>query len=211
MNKLRERFKGAIAGALFVLVLLSSVPVLARVARETITVDFNNISVAVNGQIIELENEPFIYNGRTYLPVRDVARAVGFEVTWEDATNTVHLTGLSNAAAVTPDYPAHQAQTPAATQIAQPSVTAPHTAQGQSARGARPTNPAISLEGAVQIAAEDLRNRGIDASLRSNSGMSWERNQWVWELEFRPTTGRAVIEYYINVDTGAIVKFEWDR
>jgi len=78
-------------------------------------------------------------------------------------------------------------------------------------RGNRPTNPAISLERAIEIAQADLARRGISATFRRDSGMDWERNQWVWELEFRPTTGSGTIEYYINVNTGAIVKFEWDR
>lgn len=78
-------------------------------------------------------------------------------------------------------------------------------------RNNRPTNPAISLERAIEIAQADLARRNITATFRRDSGMSWERNQWVWELEFRPTTGRGEIEYYINVTTGAIVKFEWDR
>ena len=77
--------------------------------------------------------------------------------------------------------------------------------------GERPTDPAITLDRAIEIAYADLDRRGITATFRTDSGMSWERRQWVWELEFRPTNQRGVIEYYINVHTGAIVKFEWDR
>jgi len=78
-------------------------------------------------------------------------------------------------------------------------------------RDNRPSNPAISLERAVEIAYADLADRGINATYRSNSGMDWERGQWVWELLFR-TQGERMpfIEFYINVDTGNIVKFEWD-
>ena len=79
------------------------------------------------------------------------------------------------------------------------------------AQSSRPSNPAVSLERAIEIASADLAARGISATFRTHSGMSWERWQWVWELEFRPTNQRGVIEYYINVHTGAIVKFEWDR
>jgi len=75
----------------------------------------------------------------------------------------------------------------------------------------RPVNPAISLERAIEIASADLSARGISATFHRHSGMDWERGQWVWELEFRPNNQRGVIEYYINVHTGAIVKFEWDR
>jgi len=74
--------------------------------------------------------------------------------------------------------------------------------------GDRPRNPAVSLDRAIEIAYADLAERGIDAVYRADSGMDWERGQWVWELEFR--SGRNMIEYYINVDTGEIVKFEWD-
>jgi len=89
--------------------------------------------------------------------------------------------------------------------------TTTRAAGGNNNQGNRPSNPSISLERAIQIATADLNNRGISATYRTNSGMSWERNQWVWELEFRPNGARGVIEYYINVNTGAIVKFEWDR
>jgi len=77
--------------------------------------------------------------------------------------------------------------------------------------GNRPSNPAISLERAIEIAYEDLARRGINATYHSNSGMDWERGQWVWELLFR-TQGERMpfIEFYINVDSGEIVKFEWD-
>ena len=95
-----------------------------------------------------------------------------------------------------------------------PSHTTPSSnnqSQGSSSRSIRPSNPAISLEMAIELAYADLAARGIDATFRRDSGMDWERGQWVWELEFRPTTGRGEIEFYINVDTGEIVKFEWDR
>ena len=82
-----------------------------------------------------------------------------------------------------------------------------------SGRGNRPANPAISLQRAIEIAEADLAERGISATFHHDSGMDWERRQWVWELEFRVTDahrGQHTIEYYINVDTGDIVKFEWD-
>ena len=75
----------------------------------------------------------------------------------------------------------------------------------------RPESPEISLERAIEIAYEDLENRGISATFREDSGMEWEQGQWVWELLFA-TEGESMpfVEYYINVDDGSIVKFEWD-
>jgi len=187
----------AITGIIVVLSIITAIPVFSRVAQETITVNFNNIRIAVDGQHVHTEFEPFVFQGRTYLPVRDVAYVMGFDVTWEDATNTVHLT--SRDLNVTPDYPPHN-----------PPPPQPTPATGGS-QGNRPQNPAVSLQRAIEIAEADLARRGINANFHSNSGMDWERGQWVWELEFRVVNaprGRHVIEYYINVDTGYIVKFE---
>jgi uncharacterized membrane protein YkoI len=89
-----------------------------------------------------------------------------------------------------------------------PQPTASPSVSGQ---GSRPSNPAISLDRAIEIAYADIASRGINATYRTNSGMSLERGQWVWELEFRTQGERMpIIEFYINVDNGNIVKFEWD-
>jgi len=89
-----------------------------------------------------------------------------------------------------------------------PQPTASPSAGG---RGNRPSSPTISLERAIEIAYADIATRGVNASFRSDSGMSWERGQWVWELLFSTQGERMpLIEFYINVDDGSIVKFEWD-
>ena len=80
-----------------------------------------------------------------------------------------------------------------------------------SQRGSRPSNPAISLERAIEIGYEELARRGHTGTFRSDSGIDWEHGQWVWELLFRVEGGRLpLVEMYINVDTGAVIKFEWD-
>jgi len=75
----------------------------------------------------------------------------------------------------------------------------------------QPENLEVSLEQAIQIAYDDLEHRGISATFREDSGMERERGQLVWELLFA-TEGERMpfIEYYISVDDGSIVKFEWD-
>jgi len=108
----------------------------------------------------------------------------------------------------------------------EPSPTPPHTQQsaayptpspspspsgGSNQRGNRPSNPAISLQRAIEIGYEELERRGHAGTFRSDSGMDWEHGQWVWELLFRAEGGRLpLVEMYINVDTGDVVKFEWD-
>ena len=87
----------------------------------------------------------------------------------------------------------------------------PTPSPSTSGQGSRPSSPAISLDRAIEIANADLASRGINATYRSNSGMDLERGQWVWELLFSTQGERMpLIEYYINVDNGNIVKFEWD-
>ena len=214
-GKIKERLKGAAIGIALTLAVVIAIPVFASVARrETISVNFNNISIAIDGQRVQTENEPFIFEGRTYLPVRDVANAMGFDVTWEDSTNTVHLTSRDYLNVV-PDYPPHNPAPEPSSENNQAPTPSPRPRGSSSSNNRqdnnRPSNPDITLERAIEIAYEDLTNRGINATFRSDSGMSFERGQWVWELLFR-TQGERMpfIEYYISVDDGSVVKFEWD-
>jgi len=63
------------------------------------TLDYSGIQITLNGQPVTPTDaagnpvEPFAINGTTYLPVRAVANALGLGVEWEQATQTVKLTG----------------------------------------------------------------------------------------------------------------------
>ncbi|MCL1924363.1 MAG: hypothetical protein FWF50_02130 [Defluviitaleaceae bacterium] len=82
----------------------------------------------------------------------------------------------------------------------------------QHSRNNRPTNTNISLERAIEIGYAEIARRGYTGTFRNNSGIDWEYGQWVWELLFRVNGGRLpLVEMYINVDSGNIVKFEWDE
>ena len=79
-------------------------------------------------------------------------------------------------------------------------------------RNIRPVNPNITMERAVEIAHAELAKHGFTGTLRSVN-MDWERGQWVWEVEIRNNNrnrNHQIVEIYINVDTGDVVKFEWD-
>jgi hypothetical protein len=196
-----ERMKGVIIGMVAMLVLLGGLPVLAQARRQNITVYFSNIQVAVDGRSIALAQPPFVYDGRTFLPVRDVADAVGFDATWEEATNTVHLTSRTSAGAV-PNYPAHTL--PPATQ--QPtagtsSITIPVTITPRApARSGGPANPAISARQAVEMARDHLIAIGVTEAQFDYIYMDRERGTWVWSVEF--DGNRRSFEFYIDVQTG---------
>lgn len=65
---------------------------------QQLKVYFNNIKVVVDGSPASLgkdsagkANEPFIYNGTTYLPIRAVSEALGKDVSWDGKTSTVYV------------------------------------------------------------------------------------------------------------------------
>ena len=72
---------------------MPSEPAMAMQTTKNIFAVYNNIKIVVDGRqiITDSHNEPFIYNGTTYLPVRAVGEAVGKEVAWNGDANTVYL------------------------------------------------------------------------------------------------------------------------
>ena len=84
----------AIAG----LLLTSVAPIaVAGTGSQTIEVTYRNITIWVDGKQISVDTEPFIVQGRTFVPLRAIAEALGRSVSWDDPTNRVtvsytHLT-----------------------------------------------------------------------------------------------------------------------
>ncbi len=88
MNKKRiEHIIGSVI--VTTLVLTTTLTVSAKVAKVEIPVFFNDIKIWVNGEELETEKEPFIYEGTTYLPVRDVGEAVNKGVNWNNDIKSV--------------------------------------------------------------------------------------------------------------------------
>lgn len=60
---------------------------------RSIDVTYRNITIQVDGQQIQTDAEPFIVNasGRTVVPARALAEALGATVGWDDATSTVQV------------------------------------------------------------------------------------------------------------------------
>ena len=53
---------------------------------------YNNIKIKLNDNYIDTgTDEPFIANGRTYIPARYVAQAMGGDVSWDAENNTVNI------------------------------------------------------------------------------------------------------------------------
>ena len=59
---------------------------------KMIQVTYRNITLWVNGKLIPSEQEPFVYEGRTFVPLRTIAEALDKEVNWNNAENKVLIT-----------------------------------------------------------------------------------------------------------------------
>ena len=97
--KFIKNTKSFFAGAIVMLLCVLMVnTVLGASASRTLTAIFRDISITIDGEVIEPQDaygnvvEPFIVDGTTYLPVRAIAEAVGYDVAWDGDTNTVILT-----------------------------------------------------------------------------------------------------------------------
>ncbi|MCL2003491.1 MAG: copper amine oxidase N-terminal domain-containing protein [Oscillospiraceae bacterium] len=83
-------------------------PVLASATFKQLNAYFNNIKIVVNGTLLnsnirDLHGnpiEPFVVDGRTYLPVAVIAEAFGVSAEWDGATSTVFLGGKVDKPAI---------------------------------------------------------------------------------------------------------------
>lgn len=57
-----------------------------------------HIKITNEGRVIDTGNDvPLMYNNRTYLPVRAVSEALGYDVTWMSSSSTVNISKPENA------------------------------------------------------------------------------------------------------------------
>ena len=88
-NRNFTRAKWFVMGILVTLMLSGTALLASPAMREVIF----GVRVAINGDVIQFEEDmqPFIMEGRTFLPVRAIADIAGFGVDFDGDTNTVHL------------------------------------------------------------------------------------------------------------------------
>lgn len=95
---MKKQWKGFLCGVVATLFLAEAVgTAVATTGKQMVEVSYNNISVTLDGNSINLVDangilvEPFMLNNTNYLPVRAVAEALGLNVDWDGYTNTVIL------------------------------------------------------------------------------------------------------------------------
>ncbi len=93
---MKKRLQGLIAGILIGAMLTSGV-VFAKQISETAELFYNNIKIYIDGGEIVPKDangnvvEPFTMDGTTYLPVRAISNALGKDVEWDGATQSVYI------------------------------------------------------------------------------------------------------------------------
>ena len=80
--------KGFVAGFLCAAMLLS-MPAFADSLYTTIEVLWGKMQIFINGEPVELDN--FVYNGRTYVPLRAYSEKLGKSVLYDDATQSISI------------------------------------------------------------------------------------------------------------------------
>ncbi|MGI6702461.1 MAG: copper amine oxidase N-terminal domain-containing protein [Clostridia bacterium] len=81
-------FKKAVAVAIILLLFIPAV-IDAEEVFEMVKVHRDGIEVVIDGREIYLEERPFIYNDRVYVPIRFVSTALGMDVDWNGGMKTV--------------------------------------------------------------------------------------------------------------------------
>lgn len=82
MKKLFVFLTGVLAGAL----IFGAAVSFAATGNKSILAEYSNIKMVVEGKLVQSELEPFLYDGRVYVPLRFAAEAMGKEVGWENNT-----------------------------------------------------------------------------------------------------------------------------
>lgn len=150
----------------------------ATVGSKTATLDYNNISVTLDGQPVALVDangnavEPFAIAGTTYLPVRAVASALGLNVNWNSATSTVELATKDAAQGQNPVNAPTPPTTPAPTPAAPSGMT---TGQSNALKRAKSylNYSAFSRSGLIeQLEYEEYSNADATFAV-DNCGADW--------------------------------------
>lgn len=91
--KFKERAKGSLLGFIIGVIVTTSIPVIAAQIQKSIDVYYRDIKIYADGKLVNTngDNEAFIYNGTTYLPVRAVGEAFNKAVNWDGKTSSVYL------------------------------------------------------------------------------------------------------------------------
>ncbi|MFN8607949.1 MAG: stalk domain-containing protein [Vulcanimicrobiota bacterium] len=129
--------------------------IVASRGSQSVQLTLGSNQAVVNGQAVTLDSPAATVGGRTMVPLRFVSEALGTEVRWQEATQTVYLTTSNGASS---DAPAPAPPAPQPTRAPQLSAVS-HNARGSlaggdqlvvSATGARNGRASFDILGVVE-------------------------------------------------------------
>ncbi|QSF43250.1 stalk domain-containing protein [Paenibacillus tianjinensis] len=94
-------------GIVIGMALTMTTPVLAETVK-TISAKINStVGVLINGKETKLNTQPITYNNLNYLPVGEIGRALGYDVSYDKSTDTIHINNkgasVSSTTTATPE------------------------------------------------------------------------------------------------------------
>lgn len=101
--------KKFIAGLIFGLIIATSV---VGLANSEITAKFANFNLVIDGETKQLETQPLVYNGTSYLPLRELSNLVGYDVDYQGTIQTIFLTSNKDVKTTTSPNENEKAETP---------------------------------------------------------------------------------------------------
>ena len=87
MKNMKQVLLGLVIGIAF----MSVGDLSAASVAKNIEVFYNNIRIFIDGDEVKPEQEPFVYEGTTYVPLRFVSSALGKEVKWNAQDVAVYI------------------------------------------------------------------------------------------------------------------------
>jgi hypothetical protein len=66
-------------------------------ANSEIVAKFTSFNFVINGESKQLETQPVVVNGSSYLPVRELSNLLGYDVTYKADTKTIELNGNTSS------------------------------------------------------------------------------------------------------------------
>jgi hypothetical protein len=76
---------------ILIFLFISTITVFSEIIFKTIQVVYMDLKINVNGKSITSDSEPFVYNGRTFVPIRFISEALNKDVIWNDKAKTIDI------------------------------------------------------------------------------------------------------------------------
>lgn len=78
-------------GMVLALILLFTSPAFTQTYSRSITAWFNNLTVELDGEALYLEDEPFIYNNRIYMPIEELTDQLYMNYNYDEEKGVIKL------------------------------------------------------------------------------------------------------------------------